>query len=113
MEKLTFLKEIKKKGIIFIASYDCECGTRDLFLSPEQVIQYQNNPGMVIAQSYGLTEMDYKNWKGSEFMVQCSALTKKGSRCKNIVTGGYMVDLEEWVKLSGEHCDLHENGVKD
>ncbi|WP_161675387.1 hypothetical protein [Vibrio toranzoniae] len=110
MNNRDFLSSLYDSGVRFSVSYESECGETTLFLSPDDLLLYQQNPELVIAQYSGCTVADFHNWKGEGFNVQCSAKTRKGSRCKNVVTGGHMVDLKTWASLSGHYCEIHENG---
>ncbi|EGQ8808788.1 hypothetical protein DC847_RS23515 [Vibrio parahaemolyticus] len=108
MNNKDFLDSLYENGVRFSVSYKSECGETTLFLSPDDLLLYQKSPEIVIAQRSGVTVADFHNWKGENFNVQCSAKTRKGTRCKNIVTGGYMVDLKTWASLSGHYCETHE-----
>lgn len=108
MDELAFLKDLEKKGITFAASYGAESGTSTLSLTPEEALLFSNEPVQVIANKCNVTISDYHNWVNEEYNVQCSANTAKGKRCKNIVSGGHMVSLEKWAKLTGQYCELHE-----
>jgi hypothetical protein len=49
----------------------------------------------------------YKEWIASEGTVQCSAITTKGRRCGNWVSGRIQLPPDIWMERQGEYCAVH------
>ncbi|WP_157834639.1 hypothetical protein [Oceanospirillum beijerinckii] len=110
MDQLTFLKDFETKGSTFSASYGAESGKSMLSLTTEEALLFSTDPVQVIANKCNVAISDYHNKVSEGYNAQCSANTAKGKRCKNIVSGGHMVSLEKWAELTGQYCEVHEQG---
>lgn len=110
MDKLTFLRELENAGVSFVISVPSENGVDAGIFSPSQVLMFLTEPNAVYAKFHGVSLRDYLQWEAENASVQCSARTKAGNRCKNVVTGGASVSPKRWVELHGQYCDVHEFG---
>ena len=48
---------------------------------------------------------DITEWKKTKGDIRCSAITKNGIRCKNLIA--YRVPPHEWVARQNEYCKVH------
>lgn len=110
MDKLKFLRELSNHGVEYVISYPAPSGSSRFVMSPEDLVKFSENPEVAIASYCGVSLKEYLLWQEEGYSVQCAATTKKGNRCRNIATGGSRVIPREWVQLTGQYCDLHENG---
>lgn len=107
MDNLQYLHKLQELGVAFAISVPHQNGIQSFVANPEDLILLINDPVAIYAKHYGITKKQYLEWADSYFSVQCSGLTRKGRRCKNIVTGGSRVDARTWVSMQGMYCDIH------
>ena len=55
----------------------------------------------------GVTFEQYKGWVYSIGTPQCGERSSKGTRCRNMVNGGSLRSILDWVKLDGGVCAVH------
>ena len=110
MEKLDFLKNLKALDVTFLVQMKTGDGYQDYLATPEQLVLLECDQIAGYAAILGVSQSDYLGWVGDNFSVKCSATTVKGKPCQKVVTGGYGVNIQEWVSKQGEYCDVHEFG---
>lgn len=103
----TTLDAMHAAGITFVANVEIPSGSHTIFLAPEHVDQFITNKNAAAAKHFGVTESDYRDWIDGHGLVQCSATTKAGSRCKNIISGSGFDNPTDWKKMQGEYCAVH------
>lgn len=101
------LDVMQAAGITFVANVEIPSGSHTIFLTPEHVDQFIANKNAAAAKYFGVAESDYRNWIDDHGLVQCSATTKTGSRCKNVISGGGFDNPTDWKKRQGEYCAVH------
>ena len=111
MDKSQFLCDLDDAGISFIISTPSQNGVDTCVLPPSKVLKFMTQPEAVYADLHGITLRDYLQWEAEGMSVQCSARTKAGKRCKNVVAGGASVNPKIWVDLHGQYCEVH-NGME-
>ena len=112
MNEEQFLNKLDEKGISFTITVPIPQGYQQVLLKKDQVLEYLADKYSVLAKCYGVSRSEYVTWLDQDMSVQCCATTVKGKRCKNVITGGLHVSVEQWVKSQGLLCDLHEEKVK-
>jgi hypothetical protein len=69
-----------------------------MFLDHEQMLLYNQNPDLYVAQAEGFdTVKEFFEWCDSEGAVMCGGTTKAGKPCRAIVK--YTADPDEWHRL--------------
>ncbi len=112
MELEGFVELLTSKGVTFVIDLpDGVAGLRMHCLRPRDVAGYLADPVAYYASFAGVSKADYVEWEAAEGMVQCSAKTRKGKRCKGIVRDGYGVRPAEWLKKQGEYCPMHNGEI--
>lgn len=101
------LDAMQKAGITFIADVRVPSGSQNITIDPNDVEKFVANKNATAASYFGVAESDYLSWIENDGFVQCSAPTKSGSRCKNLISGGGFDDPLEWKKMQGEYCAVH------
>ena len=72
-------------GIRFHVLVDVPGGGKELVLSASDVVSYIRSPLEFVASKFGLTLVEYNEWVANDGRVQCSGMTRSGSRRKNRV----------------------------
>lgn len=102
------ISDLEKAGIYFCTNW---CTGGDIYLSKRNALfVLSNGKDAFYAKEFGITESQFKAWKESgRGVVQCSKITEKGHRCKNITHA--RLDPDEWVKVSSHknYCHIHTN----
>ena len=94
-------------GIEFIAPVQRPGGGTRLNLDPKDIPAYMSDPANFIANSMGVTKTEYETWVETEGTPRCGATTSSGKRCKNVVSGGIQMPIDEWLRLDGGYCAVH------
>ena len=68
---------------------------------------YLANKEAFTAQHLGVSLEEYTVWLELEGIARCSALTQKGARCRNMVSGGTYNDVQEWRRKDQGYCTVH------
>jgi len=71
----------------------------------EELVQ---DPAAFYAKVHGVTKAEYLDWMEDRCMAYCSATTRAGKRCRNLVRRGYQVSAKVWLELQNEYCSVHE-----
>lgn len=106
-ELLNDLRKLNNLRVNFSVSVDSGNGAQDVLASPEQLVEILDNPVKGYANLLGVSESDYKQCHEEKFNVECSAITAKGKKCRQIARGGHAVTIQEWAKLHGDYCPTH------
>lgn len=104
---LDTLRTLDEAGISFAAHVKAPSGGHNVYLDLSDVAKFVEDQDGFAARYYKLTRDEYVEWIATEGTVQCSAKTKSGSRCKNIVSGGVHDDPQEWKAHRTEYCAVH------
>ncbi len=107
MQILEFLNQVSEKGVVFHIGVQNQWGSTEYFLTPEKVIQFNEDPASIYAEVHSVTREQYLQWMNEDCSVRCSETTSNGQRCKNLVPGGCNVDAVVWVERQGEYCHVH------
>ncbi|PSW16518.1 hypothetical protein C9J01_05830 [Photobacterium rosenbergii] len=75
----------------------------------EQLSYYLNHPKDLIVYYYKERYIDYIEWLKTGGLVQCTAITTTGIRCKNFISNK-KYSLHEHIKLKnkGRTCSKHQ-----
>lgn len=78
-------------------------------LNFEQLSYYLNHPKDLIVYYYKERYIDYIEWLKTGGLVQCTAITTTGIRCKNFISNK-KYSLHEHIKLKnkGRTCSKHQ-----
>jgi hypothetical protein len=83
-------------------------------------IKAQDFPALVAdplgfaARRLGLTREQFIEWRNSDWVLQCAALTKLRRRCRNLVIHPWdYCSAAEWLALQGEYCPLHGGPTRE
>ena len=106
-ELLNDLQKLSSLRVSFSVSVDSGIGSQTVLASPEQLIEILYNPVKGYANLLGVSKADYIQCHEEEFNVECSAITVKGKKCRQIVRGGHSVTVQQWANLNGEYCQIH------
>jgi hypothetical protein len=101
------LSILSQKGVDFALAVPNECGQMTYYASPEELTILVDDPEAIYAKAHGVTKFEYRDWMSDQCMAYCSATTKAGKRCRNMVVGGYQVTAKRWLELRGEYCVVH------
>ncbi|MCE9651272.1 MAG: hypothetical protein K8R18_16755 [Parvibaculum sp.] len=94
-------------GIKFIVGVKIPGGTQTFSLSIENIASFMNDRDQFAADCMGVEKSVYLDWLSTEGTPRCGALTKKGRRCMNQVSGGIQRSIEDWKNLDGSYCEVH------
>lgn len=106
--KQEFIDQLNENGISFFISVPIPFGTSRIELNKNLVLEYVSDKYSALAKYYGVSKSDYVTWLEQNMSVQCCGTTTKDKRCKNVVTGGNHVSVQDWVKSQGSLCEVHE-----
>ncbi|TBG20624.1 hypothetical protein U8P76_10730 [Rhizobium johnstonii] len=101
------IKAMSDAGIRFLVSARVPGGGRDLNLSANEVELYLKDPNGTVAARFGASTNEYLEWVASDGDVQCAATTTSGHRCKNFISGGGQMEMDDWKKAHGGYCAVH------
>lgn len=105
---LNTLKTMEAAGINFVVNVRHPYGGSEIHLSCDEVVGFIADKDDIAASHFDLTKEEYLEWVETHAGLQCSARTKAGDRCKNVVSGGDEPDPQEWKKRrNSEFCAIH------
>ena len=105
---LTWRQEAGIEFVIDQMPYD------ELSLDPSEVIEYLANPKAFLAEAMGVSMEEYRAWQAAEGAIQCSAQTKSGSRCRNMIAeSDHYLTPRMWANLQAQQptCRVHGGQV--
>lgn len=94
-------------GIGFYTSVPTPGGADTIALSPGQALTYLNDPTGLAASYFGLSVSEYEQWVALDGRAICGAVTAKGRRCRNLVSGRTQLSADMWKERHGELCAIH------
>ncbi|ENV91316.1 hypothetical protein P7L54_19850 [Acinetobacter bereziniae] len=103
---------LSKSGIIFTLTVPIPYGTTQINLDKNLVSEYVLDKYLALAKYYGVSKSEYVLWLQQNMSVICCGTTKQGKRCKKTVKDGNHVDIQQWIKMQGLVCELHESELK-
>lgn len=103
---------LSENGIIFTESVPTPYGTTLINLDKNLVLEYAFDKYLALAKYYGVSKSEYALWLQQNMCVVCCGTTKQGKRCKKTVKEGNHVDIQQWIKMQGLVCELHESEPK-
>lgn len=104
------INQIAESGISFSVVAPSPQGSEQIQLDKSLILEYLSDKNAALAKYYGVSRVHYLLWLEQERSVQCCGITLRGKRCKNIVTNGNSVTVNQWVEMQGELCEKHING---
>ena len=107
-----FLEWLLKQGVEFSVMIQGTGGIHAT--SIEGIFQVLSDEENAFAEYLKVPVDTLRQYNKSEGFPRCSAITKKGTRCKNGsqgVFGHYARDIKDWAEMDGQYCTLHEDGV--
>lgn len=107
MADIAYLNRLQELGVEFGISIPNQWGATTIAASPQQIVEFEDDPVAFYAKAHGVSVQNYLSWVESNYHVYCSGKTKKGKRCKNVVVGGSNVDADTWANMQGSYCSLH------
>lgn len=99
--------EMQSAGITFWGNYPAPAGGHNIILSAEDVPLFVQDRIGFAAKVEGASREQYIAWVESDGAPRCGAITKRGTRCQNIIKGGIQRPIEEWIELEGSYCSVH------
>ena len=91
----------------FVGQVESPCGAETLFLEGSEYEAFYKDPVGYFVAMHGVTKEDYNTWISMGGHPRCGALTSKGSRCRNLLSGGGQLQIKEWVEADGGLCAVH------
>lgn len=108
IHKITFDDFNKPYFEVHIQNTTCNKDT--IKLNFEQLSYYLKHPKDLIVYYYKERYVDYIEWLKTGGLVQCSAITTTGIRCKNYISNRtYNLHEHIMVKNKGRMCSRHQN----
>lgn len=101
------LEALDAAGISLVASVEGPWGGITVDLAPNDVEAFIRDRDEWFAQKSGVLKSQYRDWLATYGEPRCGAMTAKGARCKNSVSGGIQRPLEVWLQEDGGFCHLH------
>jgi hypothetical protein len=112
MSKDQWLKGVSNEDVIRVARF-LSGHNIQLVLGMHMCVGAGDIPAIIddvigwLAKQHGLTKEEYIDFSTGDYNVQCSAVTKKGKRCKCSV-GNHHMDAKRYLELQGRYCTIHE-----
>lgn len=104
---LATVEEMAAKGIEFGGNVRTIYGGKTYWLEPGSVQRFVADPIQYAADENGVTKSVYLEWLESFGCRFCTATTKGGKKCKNLLSHGQQMELTDWVRRDGEYCAIH------
>ena len=101
------LQAMADAGIEFVGNIPAPGGNASLALDPGEVGAFVADPAAYFALRHGASKEEYRQWVETEGTPRCGALTKSGTRCQNVVSGGIHMPFETWLQEDGGFCVIH------
>ena len=76
-------------------------------MDADELPMFLQDKDRVLAKLFDVPVDDYLEWLASEGTPRCGAKTAKGTRCKNLVSGGIQRDIHVWRELDGSLFAIH------
>lgn len=84
-------------------------GSDSLYLTPEQLHEYNADPDLYVANCLGLHIEDYRDYIELDGAPGCAATSKSGKYCRNTI-GAVQQPLERWLLLHRNVlCHVHSD----
>lgn len=106
LEKL--LETLSSLGVEFSVPIPNNIGVEYHDASPSDLTLLLENPKVLFAKHFGLTLNEYNQCVADGYNVFCAGVTTKGYPCRGIVRGGNCTSPQNWKRLSGQYCPIHE-----
>jgi hypothetical protein len=91
----------------FVVNIRVPGGGHDIGIEAADVQSFVDDPEAFAAKYFGVGKNEYLSWVEADGAPRCGATTAKGTRCKNLVSGGIQQSIEKWLKLDGGYCAVH------
>jgi len=101
------IEALASAGIGFYTSFPTPGGADTITLNSSEVLAYLEDPVGLAASIFGLSVSDYEQWVALDGRAFCGALTAKGRRCRNLVSGRTQLSADMWKERHGELCAIH------
>lgn len=95
------LDALNAAGISLVASVEGPWGGITVDLAPGDVEPFLQDCDEWFASKNGVLKSQYRDWLTTCGEPLCGAMTAKGERCKNSVSGGIQRPLEVWLQEDG------------
>ncbi|MCT8869314.1 hypothetical protein AAEH72_16000 [Shewanella xiamenensis] len=106
--ELNLLQKLSFQGVDFTIKIPNNTGLEIHEATPADLALFFENPKALYAQHFGLTLNEYNQCVADDYNVYCSALTKRGYHCRGSVRGGRCTSPDNWKRLTGQYCPIHE-----
>lgn len=105
---LKTVKAMEDADIGFVVNVRHPNGGYTFYLMCDEVENFIEDKDSVAASHFDLTTEEYLEWVETYAGIQCSAKTKSGARCKNVVSGDSESDPQKWKnRRNSELCAVH------
>lgn len=103
------LKIAQDAGCQFVVGVPSLGGSSAMALTPEQAYRLTTDKQALFADLLGLTKPDYIEWYESQGSVYCSARTRQGKQCRNLIVGATWLEPRKWIaqREAGGYCAVH------
>lgn len=101
------ISAMKSAGIKFAVNIIVPGGGHNILLDASDVPFFIQDRVSFSAKTVGASREQYIAWVESDGAPRCGAITKKGTRCQNIIKGGIQRPIAEWIELEGSYCSVH------
>lgn len=98
---------MNSSGITFFGNYPAPGGGHNIMISAADVPLFVQDRVGFAAKVLGTSREQYVAWVESDGAPRCGAITKRGTRCQNIIKGGVQRPIAEWIELEGSYCSVH------
>lgn len=101
------IAQMESAGISFSVNISVPGGGHNILISASEVPFFVQDRIGFSAKAVGASREQYVAWVESDGAPRCGAITRKGTRCQNIVKGGIQRPIAEWIELEGSYCSVH------
>lgn len=101
------VQKLASAGTGFYANVATPAGAETVALSAREALAYLDDPAGLTASFFDLNVSEYEQWVALDGRAICGALTAKGRRCRNLVSGRTQLPANLWKESHGEPCAIH------
>ena len=82
--------------------------------TPSAIRRFRRDPEGFFAKLNNATVAQYHAWLETQGRPRCAGFTKKGKRCRALISGGSQRPFTEWLRLDRvEYCVVHGGPSRD
>lgn len=101
------LEAMSAAKIDFVSGVSAPWGGITVVLGVDDIAPFLADRAEWFAKKNGAFKSQYEDWLATSGEPRCGALTTKGERCKNFVSGGIQREFEVWLQEDGGFCTVH------